>query len=117
MKVIITKRGLYRNTHPRTAGQFQLSEKHDAYLYQGREFSAEEFNKLSDSKEWIRLIERDGSAIMVKVVEEIEAPKEEKRAKAPKAPKVEKPTEVEQTTKYPVFAGPKNGRKPFSRTA
>jgi len=115
MNVLIIKRGLYRNTHPHTAGQFQHSAKHDAYIYQGREFSAEDFNALATSKEWIRLIERNGSSIIVMVVEEIQTPPVTVTQVTNVTPPIVtdeniKP-EISTTTTYPVFAGPQKAAK------
>lgn len=117
MNVLIIKRGLYRNTHPHTAGQFQYSAKHDAYIYQGREFSAEDFNALGTSKEWIRLIERNGSSIIVRVVEEIQTPPvtvtQVTTVTPPNVTDENNKPEVSATTTYPVFAGPqKTAKKP-----
>jgi len=117
MNVLIIKRGLYRNTHPHTAGQFQHSAKHDAYIYQGREFSAEDFNALGTSKEWIRLIERNGSSIIVRVVEEIQTPPvtvmQVTTVTPPNVTDENNKPEVSATTTYPVFAGPqKTAKKP-----
>ena len=68
MQLIILQRGLYPNTHPRKVGQFEHVAKHGGYIYQGREFGVEDFNRLSISREWERLIEAHGTKLSVRVV-------------------------------------------------
>lgn len=65
MKLVIILRGLHRTTHPQTVSEFRHSARLDAYLYEGREFSASEFNEFSRGKEWERLIDRYGARIRV----------------------------------------------------
>jgi len=68
MPVLITLRGLSETTHPRTVGEFIWHEASGRHLLQGRPFSAEEFNTFAASREWDRMIEREGARLQIRVV-------------------------------------------------
>lgn len=68
MRIVIQLRGLYRTTSPQTVGEFKHIPKHDAYLFEGREFSPKAFNEFSQSKDWDRLVDRHGARVSVRVV-------------------------------------------------
>lgn len=68
MRLVIQLRGVYRTTSPQTVGEFKHIPKHDAYLYEGREFSPKAFNEFSQSKDWDRLVDRYGARVSVRVV-------------------------------------------------
>lgn len=68
MRLVIQLRGLHRTTSPQTVGEFKHIPKHDAYLFDGREFSPKAFNEFSRSKDWDRLVDRYGARVSVRVV-------------------------------------------------
>jgi hypothetical protein len=68
MPVLITLRGLSETTHPRTVGEFIWHEASGRHLLRGQPFTAEQFNDFAASREWDRMIEREGARLQIRVV-------------------------------------------------
>lgn len=68
MPVLITLRGLSETTHPRTVGDFIWHEASGRHLLRGQPFTAQEFNEFAASREWDRIIEREGARLQIRVV-------------------------------------------------
>jgi len=68
MPVLITLRGLGETTHPRTVGDFIWHEASGRHLLRGQPFTAEQFNDFAASREWDRIIEREGARLQIRVV-------------------------------------------------
>lgn len=68
MRILVTCRGLYPNTHPSRVGDFEYLPKHDAYVLDGKPLRVSDANDLFDSDRWKLLIADKGPQIKIQIV-------------------------------------------------